>query len=647
MAVGRYFNPTPYEGKLYTPPVEVLAGALEQAQKQYDTNFLITEKLRNKYINARQQDRARANQIQQEFEKEIDATVAKYNGDYGAATSDLYRLTSKMGKMFGPGGEAAAIENNYNIVQESLKQEKERIGKKDNGITSEQYALLQRYYQNQDPTTLAEDGVYTQVSPIALAAYVDEGKAAGDILNKVATRKKKFDRLVGKGPNGDYQYETVEVEWKDPNEAVAALDQELFSNDAYRIYTRQLAELAGVDPNEYQHKVRQEYVERVVPARTGIMADSRTSKFVEDWRARKAVDYQYDMMKEAFKAQKRLELEMMKDGAMTGDERPSVLAIQKGFADDAYPDLPKEMPDGFFGTIGNWLTGGKNDQPIKVDQLIKDAESGKQLPFSVNLPMLRSIRAANPKLGDSDIIELYNRSKKNVHSYGEVLYDPLKTTKAQKEEALRLMPVLSSGRVPIQEVDPDTGEVRELTADERISFYSDLATAHKNKSPLASAIGKSRTSTGKVWFGTVMPDPKGGRKYYVVKEQGADIEVLQQNYLDPLFKNFIQNPALQTSDPIEIVMGNKPKTIMGYKHWINGVPLVYYYETKKDKKGRPYVDTSDESSILTTKDSYGRDIPIGPTELERYLLTQDRVNATLPRATKSNYELETGTFEDN
>jgi hypothetical protein len=50
--VNRYFNPTAYEGQLYEPPVQFIAKALESAQKSYDVNYLASEELKNKYINA-------------------------------------------------------------------------------------------------------------------------------------------------------------------------------------------------------------------------------------------------------------------------------------------------------------------------------------------------------------------------------------------------------------------------------------------------------------------------------------------------------------------------------------------------------------------------------------------------------------------
>ena len=152
MAVGRYFSPRVYEGSLYTPPVDIIAGALENAQKKYDVNFAAAEKLRNQYIQSIEEDRADANALQNEWNKEVDAIAAKYSGDYSAATKDLYALQSKISRSVGPGGQAAAIQGNYLIEQKSLEDEKARLAKGE--ITQAQFDALQQSYKNHPKTSL-------------------------------------------------------------------------------------------------------------------------------------------------------------------------------------------------------------------------------------------------------------------------------------------------------------------------------------------------------------------------------------------------------------------------------------------------------------------------------------------------------------
>lgn len=653
MAIGRYFQPTPYEGQLYTPPLEVIAGALEKAQKQYDTNFMITEKLRNKYIEALPQDRARANQLQQSFEKQIDDVVAKYNGDYGAATSDLYKLTSNMTKAFSPGGEAYAIQSNYGVVQDSLKRERERLAKGE--VTADQLDLLQSYYYKQNPTTFDKTTQsYSSINPLDLAKYVDEAKAAEEIISKVPTRKRKQDVFAGMAPNGDYMYETQEVEWKDPTETAVALDQGLFSNDAYTNYTMQLAQLAGIDPVQYRDAVRQEYINSVIPARTGIMSQSSTNKFVDNWMLKKKVDLQNSLTLEAVKQKNRKEMEDIKSGAAAMEGRPpSLLAIQKG-NNSGLPDLPETMGTGqsnslikaalfpVLGIAAPFLGGvlpEEKSTPVNVGSLIKDYESGKQLPYQVNVPMLKSIKASHPNLPDSDIIKLYNDKKNGIQQYGEIHMDQYETTSSQREEAKRILPLISAGRVRIQKVNPDTGEVKELDADERISFTNSMQKAAKDKSPNFAALGKSRTASGKVFYGTVMADPNGDRNFYVIKEPRADIELVQEAVLDKAF-GFLHKPNMEVGDPFLLNIGGQDTPIIGYKRYVDGELTPEYWLATRNSKGALVPDFARPDGMLTNRDQYGREYPIGPTELEKLILTQQDVHSTFPRETRPKFNNE-------
>ena len=78
--VNRYSTISEKDFNLYVPPIEAIGAALETAQKTYDTNFMFANELKNKYINARPQDRASANELQTGWENQVDSLVKKYNG---------------------------------------------------------------------------------------------------------------------------------------------------------------------------------------------------------------------------------------------------------------------------------------------------------------------------------------------------------------------------------------------------------------------------------------------------------------------------------------------------------------------------------------------------------------------------------------
>jgi hypothetical protein len=140
MGVNRYYKGSEYRPELYAPPVQFIGAALEQAQKQYDTNYAAAQGLKNKYIQARAQDRARANELQQQFESKIDSVASKYNGDYSQAGKELMALQNEMAKAYSPGGEAHAIQQNYMLTQDSIKREQERLAKGE--IQQQQLASL-------------------------------------------------------------------------------------------------------------------------------------------------------------------------------------------------------------------------------------------------------------------------------------------------------------------------------------------------------------------------------------------------------------------------------------------------------------------------------------------------------------------------
>lgn len=66
MGVNRFFKRTPYDIGLYVPPIDIVKSTLEDAQKKYDTNYMLTQNVKNNIIQSLPQDRALANQIQNE-----------------------------------------------------------------------------------------------------------------------------------------------------------------------------------------------------------------------------------------------------------------------------------------------------------------------------------------------------------------------------------------------------------------------------------------------------------------------------------------------------------------------------------------------------------------------------------------------------
>lgn len=146
MAINRYYNRSPYDLGLYTPPVDTMYKSLEALQKRYEQNSAMIDNLRTVYINALPQDRARATEIQNGWFKSIDEMVAKSGGDLASVTKDLNRLVSTIRKDLSPTGEAGTIAGNYAKYQDWRVRHQERIKSKD--IIGSDFSQAQNYVLN-------------------------------------------------------------------------------------------------------------------------------------------------------------------------------------------------------------------------------------------------------------------------------------------------------------------------------------------------------------------------------------------------------------------------------------------------------------------------------------------------------------------
>lgn len=150
------------------------------------------------------------------------------------------------------------------------------------------------------------------------------------------------------------------------------------------------------------------------------------------------------------------------------------------------------------------------------------------------------------------------------------------------------------------------------------------------------ALGKTRVSSGKVPYGTVMPDPSGESNYYVVKENRSDFDNLQRNVLDKAF-GFIKEDNRRQSDAFDLYIDKKPVKIIGRKEYSNGQMHVVYYSAYPSGGGTRYggnyqPDLGDPVSFdgkLAT-----------PEDIENYLIPTSEVQSTFPSKTSKALENE-------
>jgi hypothetical protein len=635
MAVNRYYRGTEYRPELYAPPVQFIGAALEQAQKQYDVNFAAAQGLKNKYIQARPQDRARANQLQQEFESRIDSVASKYNGDYSQAGKDLYKLQADMSKLYGPGGEAFAIQQNLALTQDSLKRERERLAKGE--ITQQQLASLNNYYNRQGPTQLnPETGTYNQVNSVDLAKYYAVDKEFDEYMKGVKPKTIERAYRTGRVINGEIESVTMKKQYIDPNEVAQGFTSKLYSDAGFTNYMRQMADLNGEDVNSAMDGVISNYTNNIIPTRTGILEDSQKLDYKLDWKTKS--DYEFKQQwslaeKRHQDALSRLKFKDQLDNASAGDGQSSYLTVA-GDANSNFTPIPETTKV----TTGNsrmslfgWM--GTEEKPTSVQELLLNRNNP-----NYNYGRLESIQKANPNLRDADIIRKYNESvskDSGVREYARVDYDAYNTTPVQQEEANRLMPGLMQGTYEIYRKDNATGKVvRVVNAEDRIDFAKKLA---NEKNPLKAdygALGRARGHTGHVPSGSVvLPDPYGKGDYYFVAPNRVDIKNYQDEVLGKAF-GFIQRPELEEGEvfPVKNTKNGGMSYAKGKKEYVDGRMHVVYYPVKLGPNGTHLTDYSDPftvgNGVATT------------SEMERMLLPWEDVKKLYPHKKKADLENE-------
>jgi hypothetical protein len=167
MAINRYYNRTPYDLGLYTPPVDMMYKTLETLQKRYETNSAVLDEIRNAYIQALPQDKARATQIQNTWFKSVDDMVAKSGGDLASITKDLNKLVAGIKRDMSPMGEAGNIMGNYTKYQDWTKRHQERLAKGE--IIGTDFAQANKYVMNKYSGVKFNEETGTWVSDLDLS----------------------------------------------------------------------------------------------------------------------------------------------------------------------------------------------------------------------------------------------------------------------------------------------------------------------------------------------------------------------------------------------------------------------------------------------------------------------------------------------
>lgn len=593
--INRYFNPTVFKGEFYTPPVDMLASVMKEAQAQYDKNYLIADELRNKEIKALDPDRARANEIQQQTNAQIDALVKQYNGDYSKANAGLRDLLSNIRAQYRPGGEVAAIEGNYTNYNTWLANEQKRLN--EGKITSQDFNLAREKTLSgyKGIGQKSEAGVYAQLTPQALAEYQDGSKLVLEALNGLKPKKKSITESQ-KDANGNWFNITREVEAIDEEEAARAVSAALTSDVKWGEYIANKAQLLGVDPLQFAETNVRDYIQTYVPLRAGVLNDTRKNEykgFDELTKLRMQQSHDRSMVKAREESAKRVakyKNDLENPDMTGGQERPQELIGLNKAAVQFQPITPGQTP---VGSSGVGPLGGLYNElfPRTMSAYPSVAQTMEKGNPKVNMPLFVSVASSMKGKSDREIWEAYNAGLARTNNYAAGIYmKPYVQPAQQKSAADQLIPRVISSGATIYEIDPNGGIIQKSGQDAQ-DILSKMYDYEKRQAK-ALVVGISSSYSGNAPAGHVVQG--SDNKKYIIADNSTTMK--RYNHADYGGKSVREKAFghLQTgqsySDVFEIPNdeGVMIKTMGVSKYGPNG-PRVEYYSAINDPITGQYV----------------------------------------------------------
>lgn len=641
MAINRYFQPTRYQGNFYTPPLDILQETLQGLQEQYNTNYVLSQQIKNKYIDALAQDRAQANTIQDEWEGRIDQIVKKYSGDYSQATKDLNLLLSDMQKEYNPGGRAHAIQYNYKTWTDHWKNVQEGIQK--GTYTAVQGEALQGYFNRSYQGIGQKDavtGAYNLVNPPSLQKYVDEQEIVQKVIEKVPKRSSKTVVPVPDG-KGRYIMQEREYEYIDGQEMYDAVTQQLLSNDAWIAYNSQLALLQGKDPHERIVGAIDSLASNVVPLYSGVLKKNEADKIEYDQIHLKQLDHQLALQRQrerdANAAKRVLLRHALETGEVGAEETPQDLTFigSRGSA-SAYKPIP---PGGLNIKANKSPYPTPFTEKATYQQIYNNPSAYKSY---IDVDLLNTAKQAAEKWRDKNgqpardkaalTMDIYNKNLKDVT--GNAIYmSRLPSYEAMEKEARRLLPHLQSGAVQLWEFDNKSGSLTSVdeNAAKRADIFKSLWNVADNK-PAQVALGRTSVQTG-VPYSTVFAKADG-TGYYLVGEMHEDVRRANKDLFPAAF-GFINTPT-RTQGGSKFQFTDNGKILDAYGKVVYSVdpndPTLIRHEIG-------YFDpTPDPSDPYGGRYMIADGIPMSPADMEEKLFPRElKKRFMVKEATKADY----------
>lgn len=593
--INRYFDPTIFRGEFYTPPVDALDGVFKQAQAQYDKNYAIADEIRNRSINALDPDRKRADEIQNETTAKIDDLVKQYNGDYSKANAGLRDLLSNVRRQYQPGGEVAAIEKNYSNYSSWLANEQKRLN--DGKITADDLNLANQYVLNNygGIGSKSDAGVYNSLQPVSLSEYTDGSKMVLEALKGIKPRKQTIV-APRKDASGNIFNITEEIEAIDPDEANMAVRSSLLSDNKWVEYTRQKAELMGVDPMEYIDNQLQSYEQTYVPLHSGIFNQVKKEEYKgldELTKIRMQQSHDIGMQRRREQAAKRLvdykhKLDNPDEGVVRPLEQIGNNPTNTNFKPikpGSFEAVPAATGNPFIDIYNASIGGGSKSTTYPSVQVALNGGS----KLNVNYKLLQDISRENKGKSDAQVWEAYNEALALSTNYGaQILMDPYVQGAQQAQAADQLIPRYINNGALVYEINPNGGLIPVTDPGTKLSAMYDFE-KRKAKVPV---IGTTSSVAGDTPVGHVV---QSGSKKYIISDNSTTMRSYNQadkggkSIREKAFGHIREGKTF--SDPFELITDdNQRQTTMGVTNYVGGVPKTTYYSAVKDpftKEWRP------------------------------------------------------------
>lgn len=618
--INRFVKREPLEFNLYKPPAQAFLPLFEKLDKKYTESRQTADAiLASARVPHLEQDARYAIEYTNSVYDRVDQILKQHGNNYLAAYDDLMNLKQQVIRETSPGTQPYTIVQNYETFLKADEENRKALA--EGKITQAQYDGFRNYaktaYKGAQP--VGEYGFERLVLP-SIVPYVNVDAIADAEFKTIPVRTRKEPTYSYDEATGHFVIKEVVRKYVDRDEASKAIKHTLEANPAITQFLRQQALFEGSNPDEAVDKYIQDYLDKQVPVRTGLIERSEDIKLQFNPLAKDdggdATVVTINTATTGFTG-----MVSPPPSAPVAPFDPTKVDPSKFYTPQQIESFRKELETrqwqdykaalkglasgGMAGTGGGMLLKGLDRKAFvssaypKVQKLIdpnvvlNDAASNAHV---VNIPLLRSIVANTPgNPGDpSYLANVWNTYNANVgKSFSNAITRWNFATEDARAQATKniIERYLNDPNVPIFKLDRADGTITPILATSSM-FKHDRKDVIKELAVIDSATGTLKgLKAGSQVLGVALPATGGVPLSYVVKGEKYDyfIPVDDVAVLDFNFgKTNLGN--IQNQDYITSTRYNA----FAFYHYAreSGFPFKVL-QSEVDAKGRPTGKTED------------------------------------------------------